>query len=98
MHNNGKYLERNRQISGCPICGYREFKAFDEKGLTTYDICPCCGNQSGHSYGEAVSEDRILALRRAWVSDKQGEWYSKSDRQPIGWSYKKQLEEANMSI
>ncbi len=56
MRNNGDFLKRNREAVGCPVCSYPGFAAFDETGLSTYDICLCCGSQSGYIYGEDADE------------------------------------------
>ena len=35
----------------CPVCGYDgvDEPAFDERGVGSYDICPCCACQFGLS-------------------------------------------------
>ena len=92
-------LQRNKKICGCPICGFQAFEAFDSFGLTTYDICSCCGFQSGYTYGEDVSEETFLELRRIWVNELGAVWrHCTTDLPPTNWNYKEQLRLAKLKV
>lgn len=87
---------KDRQM-GCPVCGYPDFQAFDDCGLTTYEICPSCGSQSGYDYSERSVETDFLKLRRSWVNDRGAKWYS-SNSSPDGWDAHEQMRDAGLSI
>lgn len=90
-------MPNNAELSGCPVCGYAGFLAFDDNGLTTYDICPCCLNQSGYDYGEGAGEERFIFLRRIWFNDQGARWLGSAEM-PNNWNALIQLEGANLSI
>lgn len=49
-------------IDGCPVCGYFEFTALDSFGCTTFEICQCCGYESGLDYQSDASYEHLLKL------------------------------------
>jgi hypothetical protein len=91
------FIDRNKNISGCPVCGYPDFVAFEDKlGVTTYEICPCCGVQSGYEYGEKATTDDFSRLRQKWISERGGAWWSNAHKQPEGWDHISQMTEAGL--
>ena len=82
---------------GCPVCGYPDFQPFDGYGLTTFEICPACGSQSGYEYSEKSVEADFLRLRQSWVLDRGAQWFS-SKSPPDGWDPQEQLRNARLSI
>ena len=83
---------------GCPVCGYPDFDALDEFGCTTFDICPCCGVESGHGYGADVDSEHLLHLRRHWLVEERGRWWSTISHAPTGWDARAQLERAGLYV
>lgn len=83
--------------TGCPVCGYPDFQVFDEYGLTTFEICPACGSQSGYEYSEKSNEQDFLRLRRSWVIDRDARWFS-STPAPEDWDAQEQISNAGLSI
>lgn len=82
---------------GCPVCGYPEFQAFDDYGLTTFEICAACGSQSGYEYSESSDETDFLRLRRSWVIDRDAKWFG-STPPPESWDAQEQMRNAGLSI
>lgn len=83
--------------SYCIVCGYPEFASFKD-GLTTFEICPCCGCQSGYSYSAPDQHAHLNKLRTDWLYDVAGNWWSPVDARPKGWSARDQLKAANLPI
>lgn len=97
MPSKDSFINRNKKISGCPVCGYPDFVAFDDTfGLTTFEICPCCGVQSGYEYGEDSAISDFLRLRQTWIGERGGTWWSEAHSQPDGWDYDAQLMKAGL--
>jgi hypothetical protein len=82
---------------GCLVCGYPSFQSFDEYGLSTFEICPSCGLQSGYDYSESSQETDLLRLRRSWLTDRNAIW-SSSMPPPDGWDAYKQISKAGLTI
>ena len=84
MHNE-KYI--------CPICGYTQLSEppYDEYGCSSYDICPCCGNQFGYSDSGFSHKD----LRKVWVSE-DCRWNSAVISPPENWDPIAQLKKQNL--
>ena len=89
--NRNYFLPKNDDIKMCPVCGYPAFEAFDQNGLTTFEICPCCRCQAGYHYVESHSIDRFVELRRKWITDDGANWQSENESPPKGWSAARQL-------
>ena len=76
---------------GCPVCGYPDFVAFGANGGSTYNVCPCCGCESGVDYNTLVDDERLTYLRKLWVVDEKSAWRSGIKPCPHGWNAAKQL-------
>lgn len=83
--------------TGCPVCGYPDVQAFDDYGLTTFEICPSCGSQSGYDYSERSNDTDFLRLRRSWVMERGSRWFSSAPA-PEGWNAEKQMSKARLSV
>ena len=73
----------------CRICGYEhEEPQWGPDGQSPlYEICPCCGVESGYEDGTASA---IHAYRQAWLA-KGKPWFSPKC-QPAHWNVVRQLE------
>ncbi len=69
-------------IDGCPVCGYPDFTALDSFGCTTFEICKCCGCQSGYEYQSDASYGRLLELLRAWLFVAPQRWWGREEDKP----------------
>lgn len=87
---NGKIMNK----VGCPVCGYAEITAFDEFGLTTFEICDCCGCESGYDYDGETNNEHLEKLRAHWIIDNKCKFWSK--KAPKGWDPIHQLKEAGI--
>ncbi|MCU8474604.1 hypothetical protein M2G39_21690, partial [Vibrio vulnificus] len=67
---------------GCPVCGYPDFTALDSFGCTTFEICECCGCESGLEYQSDVSSEHLLELRREWLFVAPQIWWGREVDQP----------------
>ncbi len=85
---------------GCPVCGCPDMTALDSDGYTTFEICSSCGSESGYEYGSVVSSKHLLEIRKTWLIDEAGKWWSTIplDKQPEHWSAIGQLLYANLPI
>lgn len=85
---------------GCPVCGHPDITALDSYGCTTFDICPSCGCESGYAYGPIVSSKHLLKIRKTWLINEAGKWWSTIplDKQPEHWSAIGQLLYASLPI
>lgn len=81
----------------CPVCGLIGFEAFDEHDCPTYEICKCCGNESGCEYHIATSQSRMEELRREWFRSKKAEWWKPKEK-PEGWDAHAQFRNAGIPI
>lgn len=73
----------NRNINTCKVCGYSNSNFFpwgEEGKYPMFEICPCCGIESGY---EDISSSSIAINREKWVESSK----YKSDIR-----YKNQLE------
>jgi hypothetical protein len=72
----------------CLVCGL----SIDEpawgidNGLSTHDICPCCGVEFGY---EDSTLEGIKRYRNSWIA-KGAQWFDKKVR-PIGWQIEDQI-------
>ncbi|MGY3967752.1 hypothetical protein [Aeromonas enteropelogenes] len=69
-------------IDGCPVCGYFEFTALDSFGCTTFEICQCCGYESGLDYQSDASYEHLLKLRRDWLLTVPQLWWGREVDKP----------------
>jgi hypothetical protein len=83
---------------GCPICGFPDFGALDEAGCNTFEICPACGCESGYEYQDEVTDEHFVSIRRHWLYEKKGRWWSELDASPPGWNAEEQMKKAGIPI
>jgi hypothetical protein len=86
--------ESVREMFLCPVCGYDglEEAPYDQHGLASFVICPCCGTEFG--YTDAVASH--AALRRRWI-ELGMRWSGKIDKAPANWDGLSQLKKAGLS-
>ncbi len=89
-------MSMNKQ--SCPICGYEDVTAFDEYNHTTFEICECCGSESGLEYNLYSTTEHLTKIRREWFIGNNGEWWGEKESIPENWSPKKQMELAGIEI
>lgn len=82
---------------GCPVCGYPDFVALDN-GSTNFEICPACGCQSGYTFDEETRDGHLEDVRRHWLYNEGGKWWSSSDPMPPGWDPIAQMLAAGIPI
>jgi hypothetical protein len=80
------------------VCGYPDFEALDAHDYTTFEICPCCGNDSGYGYQAEMDEDHLQRLRQHWYFDEGGRWSDSIVRAPENWDARTQLERAGLNV
>ncbi len=83
---------------GCPVCGYPEIDVLDEHGCTTFEICACCGAESGYAFNVNTAEERLSALRKEWLYGRSAEWSSTLTKPPAGWNALAQLQTAGLDV
>lgn len=80
----------------CPVCGYVGFDEppFDADGISTFDICPCCGLEFGNRDGvRSLDElpERHAELTAEWAANGM-QWRHGWGGPPTNWDPIKQLE------
>lgn len=80
--------------AGCPVCGYPNFIELNFDGGCTYDLCPCCGFESGVDGIGRDREERNREFRRRWLA-LGGLWWSSRPAEP-GWNAVDQLRAAGL--
>lgn len=88
----------NMTKQGCPICGFSDVVAFDEFNCTTFEICACCGSESGYEYHQHSTPEHLNHIRREWVIEKNCKWWGNKKSIPENWCPKKQMELAGIEI
>ncbi len=83
---------------GCPVCGYPEVDVLDEHGCTTFEICDCCGAESGYAFDAKASEEQLSALRKDWLYGRAAKWWSTIAKPPAGWDPLAQLKSAGLRV
>ena len=83
---------------GCPVCGYKELTALDDFNCTTFEICECCGSESGVEYDQNSSLSHLLNIRREWVLVAKCSWWGDKESMPINWHPYSQMELAGLEI
>lgn len=78
----------------CPVCGYPklENKPYNDKGLPSEDICPCCGFQFGCD--DNYDLNNISKYHSIWRDNwiKNGSiWFSRKTSKPDNFNFKEQL-------
>lgn len=64
----------------CPICQFDELfdEPYDENGVGSDEICPCCGFQFGCD-DFPDKEKQIIVWRKKWIKDGK-QWFSRTRR------------------
>jgi hypothetical protein len=70
----------------CPVCRYPGVEAYDQYACSTFEICPCCGNEFG--YDDATRSHAQLRLE--WIAAGMP-WWSTATKPPAGWDARHQL-------
>lgn len=90
----------------CRVCGYRNQRPFyDKMNLAKWEICPCCGGESG--YEDSTSESAEVNRRR-WIQ-KGAPWHAEewaqkgmkvnvSDLKPNNWDLSTQLRNIGVDL
>lgn len=89
-------ITMNKQ--GCPICGFADITALDEFNCTTFEICECCGSESGLEYDLHSTAEHLAKIRREWIIENNCEWWGRKKSIPENWNPKKQMELAGIEI
>ena len=79
----------------CPVCGWPHL---DEphrlpEGDPSFEVCVSCGTEFGNDEFGTTHE----ALRKRWLEERGGAWWSSRRNPPDGWDAMKQLEAAGLS-
>lgn len=74
----------------CPVCGFDKlsFQPYDENGLPSYEICPCCGFEFGCD-DFPDKEKAFDKWRLKWI-EEGCKWFSRNPP-PKDWKGQKQL-------
>lgn len=75
----------------CPVCGYGGLydPPYNERGVGSDEICPCCGFQFGYDdYPEGPLA--FKKWRQKWM-EEGCIWFSKGRPSPDNWNAKEQL-------
>ncbi len=72
----------------CRVCGYRHSEPqWGEDGKSpNYEICPCCGVESGN---EDYTIESIRRYRKSWIEEQGSKWFYPG--KPSNWSLDDQL-------
>lgn len=75
----------------CPVCQYRGLfdPPYDESGIGSDEICPCCGFQFGCD-DFPDKEEQMLKWKKEWIQ-KGCKWFSAVRKPPLDWNPKKYL-------
>lgn len=80
-------------MNRCFVCNYNELlePPFDEEGVPSDEICPCCGIHYGYDDDDVPDKEAVYKKwRDNWVSNGCV-WFSKGRRPPVGWNSIEQL-------
>ena len=78
----------------CPVCGYDglDEPPFNERGVGSDDICPCCGFQFGLDDFPYEDRERLVAeWRERWVAGGCVWKFPSDGLPPEGWDPQAQL-------
>lgn len=67
----------------CPVCYFDDLfePPYDNRGIGSYEICPCCGFQFGYD-DFPNKKEQIILWREKWLAEGS-KWFSKC-RKPKG--------------
>ena len=80
----------------CPVCGYSGLKAEPRTEATggSFEICPSCGIQFGHSDeagGDAQAREVVYhKWREKWIRDGM-RWHAPEIKPSVNWNPEEQL-------
>ncbi len=82
----------------CPVCRYAGLyeAPYDDRGVGSYEICPCCGFEFGLDEG-TDREAAFAAWRAQWLRDGCP-WFSSARTAPEGWAPPAQAGEADLDL
>lgn len=83
---------------GCPVCGYPGIDVVDAVDVVTHEVCPSCSMESGYEYGVDADATVLVELRRQWLVDRRGVWWSGHVKPPEGWNALEQVLEAGLPL
>lgn len=75
----------------CPVCKYDGLlnPAYDNHGVGSDEVCPCCGFQFGCD--DFPNKDESIAIwRKHWIS-LGCKWFSRKTLPPIDWNAEEQM-------
>ena len=78
----------------CPVCGYDGLydPAFNERGVGSDELCPCCGFQFGLDDFPYEDRERLVAeWRERWVAGGCRWKFTSDGLLPKGWDPQAQL-------
>jgi hypothetical protein len=81
---------------GCPVCGYPKFVELHPGGGSTYDLCPCCGFESGVDGVGWDRDERNSTFRHRWLANG-ARWWSSARSPDPGWNADEQLRAAGLT-
>lgn len=81
----------------CHVCGcdMLDEAPYDEVGNGTWEMCPCCGFESG-MFCETPKSMRVFSkARKIWI-ENGAQWTSPYILAPENWDYRSQLQNLTM--
>jgi hypothetical protein len=75
----------------CPVCKYDGLlnPVYDNRGVGSDEICPCCGFQFGCD-DFPNKDESIVKWRKHWIS-LGCKWFSRKTLPPIDWNAEEQM-------
>lgn len=83
---------------GCPVCGHPAIDVLDNFKCATFEICPCCGVESGYEFGTEVTLKHLEKLRYRWFVEQGGQWWSTAIPAPADWNARIQMEKLGLDF
>lgn len=77
----------------CVVCNYQELyeAPYDDRGVPSDEICPCCGFQYGFDDDCCCNnEDSYRKWRDNWITNGF-KWFSEGRKSPVNWNPSAQL-------
>jgi len=76
----------------CLVCSYDNLyeEPYDEKGIASDEICPCCGFHYGYDDNNDKNQQIYEAWRKKWI-ENGCQWFSKGRPKPKDWNPIKQF-------
>ena len=83
---------------GCPVCGFQDITVLDDFNCTTFEICECCGSESGFEYNQNSTIEHFAKVRYEWVIENSCDWWGEEYTKPSNWNPFLQMKLANIEI